>query len=392
MQVIIIGGGVGGLAAARGLLARGHTVEVYERSAALRTGGAALGLYANGLAALSAVGVSIADLGRRIDILEMADGAGRSAMPIDMAAVTEVLGHENRTVPRSALLRRLAEGLPSGVLRFGAGAVSVQGSSGNGAAPVRVEFADGSAAEGDAVIGADGIGSVVRDALPGLPPAKPSGWASWQALTPVPGAFTEGTVCRFVQGRDGNCGIMPAGDGLLQWWFDAPWDPEGPLPASPAGMLRARYAHWQDPQVAELLANARDGDLHPYPHYRHAVPRTWGEGPVTLLGDAAHAFPPMMAQGANQALEDAAALTWSLGGPDGPRGGTAAALRRYERARRPRAARASLISARPVNGPVVLPPSLAGSITPWAGRAFAASLASVSTVLAVEKRTRAAAR
>ncbi|GAA1076545.1 FAD-dependent oxidoreductase [Nocardiopsis composta] len=377
MKVIVIGAGVGGLCAARGLLARGHEVEVYEKGEALRTGGAALGIYANGVAALDALGIRIDDLGRRLDSLEMADSDGRPRFTVDVASIDRRLGRQTRGVPRRDLLLRLAEGLPEQVLRFGARAESVR-SAGRGA---EVAFADGSTVRGDAVIGADGIHSPLRRALPGLPPAKATGWATWQALTPVRHDFTESHRSRCVQGPEGMCGNMPAGGGLLQWWFDVPWTPDSPAPASPAAMLRDRFARWTDPLVVELLDRAKDEDLGLYPHFLHEVPKVWGEGAATLLGDAAHAFPPAMAQGANQTIEDALALTRALGDA-GEEVDVPEALRRYERTRRKGAALASSISSREMVTRN-LPPAAVSRAVPdalWTWQ-FRATLSSISTVL-----------
>ena len=88
--------------------------------------------------------------------------------------------------------------------------------------------------------------------------------------------------------------------------------------------------------MAQVLAAVSDADAGFFPHVRHRVPRVWGDGPVTLAGDAAHSMPPTRAQGANQALEDAWALAVALRGADGPAEVTAA-LRGYERARAPKA-------------------------------------------------------
>jgi FAD-dependent urate hydroxylase len=86
--------------------------------------------------------------------------------------------------------------------------------------------------------------------------------------------------------------------------------------------------------VGEVLGAIGDDEAGFFPHYRHAVPRTWGAGRATLIGDAAHSMPPTRAQGANQALEDAWALARALrGAEDIP-----SALRAFEHARSPKAA------------------------------------------------------
>ena len=76
------------------------------------------------------------------------------------------------------------------------------------------------------------------------------------------------------------------------------------MSSSPLSALRERFGDWATP-VRDVLAAAHDDDVGFFPHYRHKVPGRWGKGPMTLVGDAAHSFPPTRAQGANPGL-----LTW----------------------------------------------------------------------------------
>lgn len=341
MRVVIVGAGVGGLALARGLSDQGHEVEVHERAPGLRRGGAGLGLHANGVAALTALGVDVRGLGRRLDSLENRDSSGRVRYTVDLGAVRERYGFESRAVPRRALMELLADGLPRDTVRFGHVCTRVRL---NPDGTVSALFGDGTSATGDVVVGADGVRSAVRRDLWDGDPARPTGWASWQGLTRVPVELAEGTRAAVVQGRQGLCGMMPAGEGLVQWWFDVRWRPDTPVPGAPAVVLRRLFEGWDDPDVCAVLEHARDEDLALFEHVRYRMPRkVWGQGGATLLGDAAHAFSPSTAQGANQALEDALALSRALAerraGAD-----PAAALRRYEHARRGPVSLASLAS------------------------------------------------
>jgi FAD-dependent urate hydroxylase len=170
---------------------------------------------------------------------------------------------------------------------------------------------------------------VIRDALWGCDPAVSSGWATWQGVTAIPLDITSSRRGVMYVGPAGLCGLMPAGEGLLQWWFDQRWTPDTPAPESVTALLRERFGDWAEP-VHEVLESASDDDAGFFPHYRHPLPQTWGSGLITLVGDAAHSFPPTRAQGANQALEDAWALAVALRqrGDD-----VADVLRTYERAR-----------------------------------------------------------
>ena len=199
---------------------------------------------------------------------------------------------------------------------------------GNG---VRVDFEDGSSADGDVLIGADGLHSVVRDVV-GAPAAKSTGWCSWQGLVTLPD-IPDPHVARMMIGEHGNLGLWPAGGSALQWWFDLPWSPDFVRPQRPIEMIRSHFAGWSD-LVDEVLATLTDDDLapSPFPHFRHPIPGA-GAGAVTLLGDAAHTMPPTLAQGTNQALLDTMVLRKALS--DLPEGvDVSTALRWYENTRR----------------------------------------------------------
>jgi FAD-dependent urate hydroxylase len=113
-------------------------------------------------------------------------------------------------------------------------------------------------------------------------------------------------------------------------------------------LLTERYGRWASP-VPELLGALSRVEIEVYPHHRHRVPRVWGRGRCVLLGDAAHAMPPTLALGANQAMEDVWVLRRALTA-DLP-----SALHTYSRTRRRRVALASLLATRSmaVQGPLV---------------------------------------
>jgi FAD-dependent urate hydroxylase len=324
MRVLIIGAGIGGLAAARALKADGHAVSVFEQAPGLRQGGAAVTMWSNGTGILNELNVSLDGVGAPIDVLETRDRHGRLLLRVDVAQAAARYGHPHICLPRRRLLERIADGLPSNVIFFDRTCTGVA-QDGKG---VHAEFADGPTVRGDLLIGADGRGSAVRDQVWGKDPAELTGWATWQGLSPVPVDITTSHRSVLFVGRAGTCGLMPAGEGLLQWWFDQRWAPAMPAPASPVAALREHFGGWAAP-VRDVLAAITDDEAGFFPHYRHAVPRVWGAGPITVIGDAAHSMPPTRAQGANQALEDAWATVDALRtAADVP-----AALRTFERAR-----------------------------------------------------------
>ncbi|GHD28469.1 FAD-dependent monooxygenase [Nocardiopsis kunsanensis] len=340
MRVVVIGAGVGGLALAAGLVERGIGVEVHEKDERLHAGGAGVGLYPNGVAALNELGVAVDDLGRPIDVMETRDPEGRPALNIDVARISEHFGFVARTVPRRALLDRLHHRLPEGALHLGRECVGVRLHADGTASAV---FSDGTRSTGDVVVGADGAGSVVRAQLLGEDPPAMGRWASWQGLSTLDSPRAGGRVASLTQGRQGICGIMPAGNGLVHWWFDVRWRRGLPVTDDPVPVLRELFSSWNDPDVRAVLEQIESSQTRFFPHLNTRVRGRWGQDNTTLLGDAAHIFPPATAQGANQALEDAWALVTALG-DSGARADPAWALRRYEEVRHRPAAVASFAS------------------------------------------------
>ncbi|MBK0866131.1 FAD-dependent monooxygenase [Saccharopolyspora sp. HNM0986] len=335
MRVLVIGAGIGGLAAAKGLLEAGHDVEVFEHAEALRDGGAAVTVWSNGTAALGQLGVSLADVGRPLHSLRSITDSGRLLWEADLADVTERLGSPTIETPRRLLTGKLAAALPTHVLHFGRRCTGVAETADR----VVARFADGTSAEGDVLIGADGQRSVVRNQVLGGRPARMTGWASWQGLTRSDLPMAQGNQTVNIAGRVAHCGFIPAGGGLLHWWFDLPWQDGEPIGS--VRELRRAFAGWPDP-VWPLLEEIGPEDVGFFPHIRHKVPRIWGGPRTTLIGDAVHAMPPAVAQAANQTLEDAWLLSHLLGAVERH---PEEALRSYECERRSRVLKVSRTAA-----------------------------------------------
>lgn len=379
--MLIVGAGVGGLALANGLVARGHGVRVLERAEGRRDSGAAVTLFGNGKAAAAGLSAPLDGLGGRIDELEIRGADDRRYGLTDLRLMARRTGFAVETVPRAALLRRLTDLLPDGTVEYGAAVVeAIPNGTANGTGSGTVVDAAGVRNTADVVVGADGYRSAVRRSVLGDGDARRNGWSSWQGLTAVLPDLAEGTHARCYVGPAGLCGLMPAGGGLLQWWFDTQGTPgEGPV----TDWLAERFARYPQP-VTDLLAAMAPRDVHEYPHVLHEVKDRWGEGAVTLLGDAAHAFPPSQAQGANQALEDAWALARALDG-GGP---VEDLLRRYEKVRARRVRRVSRLAATEITNRM---PNAVGRfagrvLSPtMAGRAHLALIRRFSSVLNTDR-------
>ena len=375
-RILVIGAGVGGISIARALLRDGHNVTVFEQRPDMRPGGGAVTIWPNGSTVLEQLGVDMNGAGQLLSTVRIATSTGHPLVTIDLNAIVDRLGAPVRQVPRRVLLGRLLEGFPADRIRCNFRAVGVL-SSHDG---VRVQFEDGSSADGDLLIGADGLHSMVRNVVGGQP-AKPTGWCSWQGLITLPDVVDKDVALQII-GERGNVGLWPAGGSDLQWWFDLPWSTEFVRPDRPIDVIRSNFTGWSE-SVDRVLAALTDDDLidSPFPHFRHPIVRSPRDGAVTLLGDAAHTMPPILAQGTNQALLDTMVLRRALSdfeaGSDGGSGDLAGALRWYEKTRQRKITAVSWVTSRQlaqsksVLGPAAM---ISDSFGTWAMTTFLRSV------------------
>jgi FAD-dependent urate hydroxylase len=345
LRILVVGAGVSGISVARGLLRDGHDVAVFDQRPNVTVGGGAVTIWSNGATVLDQLGVDMDGAGQLLSTVRVMTSTGRPLASMDLNAMVNRLGAPVRMVPRRILLERLLKGFPIDRVRCKSRAVGVV-STADG---VRVDFEDGSSADGDLLIGADGLHSVVRSIV-GAQPAKPTGWCSWQGLVTIPD-IADPYVATMMIGEHGSLGMWPAGGSDLQWWFDLPWSPDFVRPQHPIEMIRSHFTGWSD-LVDRVLATLTDDDLapSPFPHFRHPIPRA-GAGAVTLLGDAAHTMPPTLAQGTNQALLDTMVLRKALSDLRNGCGDISSALRWYENTRRPKVKAVSWLTTQQVSRP-----------------------------------------
>lgn len=376
LRILVIGAGVGGISIARGLLRDGHDVTVFEQRSDTRPGGGAVTIWSNGSTVLDQLGVHMVGAGQLLSTVQISTSTGRPLVNIDLTTIVDRLGGTVRMVPRRVLLERLLEGFPAERIRCNSRVVGAVDTAGG----VRIEFEDGSSTDGDLLIGADGLHSVVRG-IAGAPPAKPTGWCSWQGLITLPHIADKHVALQII-GENGNVGLWPSGGRELQWWFDLPWSPDFVRPAHPIDTLRANFTGWSE-SVDRVLAMLTDEDLapSPFPHFRHPIPRSPRRGAMTLLGDAAHAMPSILAQGTNQALLDTMVLCKALSefrpGAGGNTADLSDALRWYEKTRRPKLSAVSWVTSRQMSqSESVLKPAamISDSIGTWAMTTFLRSL------------------
>ncbi len=342
LNIGIVGGGVGGLAAAIALHKAGHRVTVFEQASRYGRVGADINLTPNAVKVCDGLGIGQAlrehgaqpthrisrtwDTGEETSRLEMAEAAVRSYNAPQI------------TIHRADLLEALTSRLPAGVLTLEKRVATVERQA-QGAC---VRFADGTQQAFDLVIGADGIHSVVRAALFGQDHPEFTGLVSFRATIarekvaqlPNIDAFTKWwgpqpsiQIVTFPlnRGREQFIFATTAQDG----WRDESWTLPGDVHE-----LRRIYQDFH-PEARALLDACTEVTKSAL-YVREPMPQ-WSQGAVTLLGDACHPMVPFMAQGACMALEDAVVLARALQGVDQP--GVAAALARYENTRKERTAR-----------------------------------------------------
>lgn len=382
LRILVIGAGAGGISIARGLLRDGHDVTVFEQRPDVHPGGGAVTIWSNGATVLRQLGVNMDGAGQELSAVRVVTASGRRLATLDLAAIADGLGAPVRMVPRRVLLERLLKGFPAERIRWNSRAIAVTEAD-NG---VRVEFDDGSRVDGDLLIGADGLHSMVREAL-GAQRAEPTGWCSWQGLVTLPDVVDK-RIALVAVGEHGNLGLWPAGNSDLQWWFDLPWSSGFVRPERPIDVIRSNFTGWFDP-VDRVLEALTDDDLthSPYPHFRHPIPGA-GHGALTLLGDAAHTMPPTLAQGTNQALLDTMVLCRALS----VNGDVRSALRWYEKTRRHRVAAVSRVASLQVShGEAVLQPAsmIPDRLTTWALMTFLRSSSHRRMSAAIDRDIRA---
>ena len=326
-NAIVIGAGIGGLAAATALARQGVAVTLYEKAEKISEVGAGLQISPNGLAVLRALGleeglIRAGAVPARAVVLEDYK-AGSSVARLDLTRLT---GQKYLFVHRHDLITVLARAAREANVTLELGQEVAEVTPGD---LPGIRLSTGEAARAEVVICADGLHSVGRSVVsPGTQPVF-TGQVAWRATVPARDPAPQVHVT-MAPGR--HLVRYPLRQGRLMnivavqeraAWADEGWHHQD----DPAN-LRAAFADFGGP-AAELLGQVEQVGL--WGLFRHPVAERWSKEQVFLLGDAAHPTLPFLAQGANLALEDAWVLAQCL-----KQDGAAA---RYQEKRRARAAR-----------------------------------------------------
>lgn len=333
-KALVIGGGIAGPVTALALRRAGVEAAVYEAygSSAEGVGGTFM-IASNGLAALAAVGLEaeVAEVGQPVErmVIEDAEGGVLTEFP-------EASGRLMRRAELYAVLqRRLAEeGVP---VRYGKRLTGVE----EHPTGVTARFADGTTADGDLLVGADGTRSVVRGLIdPAAPGPRYTGLIGVGGYSAhrLDGPRAAGTSVHFAQGPRAFFGYWALRDGSGTAWFSNVPQPEQLTPEQARAVSRedwlalARERHAGDLPAREVLAAADAASVEVFPRLEimPSVPH-WYRDRLVLVGDSVHAPSNSSGQGVSLAVESAVELARCLAGRPDP----ASALAAYEAVRRP---------------------------------------------------------
>lgn len=322
-RILIVGGGIAGLTLAAALRRQGFPAELVERSPTWQAIGAGIMLHGNGMRILRRLGISddVEQAGTRLLRWSFCDQQGEQLCEIDLPALWGEVG-PTIGIARTELQQVLRVAAADVPCRLGLALTSLIQDEQR----VRVGFSDGSSGDYDLVVGADGLASTVRRLALEQTPVGYTGLMVWRSL-----ALHEQASMQVLLGEGCVFGLVPVGEGLT-YGFGIEGSPR--FHAELSGRLervRCRFAAFGGAVPAYLAALSRDEQLHCAP-IEWVDLQQWHHGRVVLIGDAAHAGPPMMAQGGCMAMEDAWVLAEVLSQAES----VESALDRYASRRRPR--------------------------------------------------------
>ncbi|MER5439903.1 NAD(P)/FAD-dependent oxidoreductase [Streptomyces sp. NPDC002790] len=321
LKIAIVGAGYGGAAAAKALGLLGADVTVYEQASRIREVGAGIGLRPVTMNRFREWGIfdAIAPVSSPSEYFEILTPTGepimKEAWPAD--------GEQTRThlIHRGDFIEALLGALPEGMVRLGHRLESVED---RGDSSV-LTFADGSTAEADLVVGADGIKSVVRQRLFSDKEPVFSGEHAYRAVIPVAdarGMVTDDNLRMYI-GRGTKIYLLPlrhrdqVSFDITALCPDGEWTPQ----VTKEDILRTVEGF--DERLVDITRGLDMDTVNARAVYDIDPIDTWHTDSVVLIGDAAHSMLHHQGQGANSAIEDAGALADALREADSVKEGLA---------------------------------------------------------------------
>lgn len=306
-QALVVGGGIGGLAAALSLSREGIQCRILERNSSLGVGGTGLTLWPNALRRLDRLGLLEKILAHASPLKsgEIYDGHNRLLSRVNLAAIEEQSGLPLICVRRTDLYSVLLSGLENVDISTGAICTGYEPRG----AKVAALMDGGEAIETDLLVAADGIRSRIRSQMLREDPLVYAGWMTWRGVAELPeGTFPAGLYREFF-GRGSRFGIFAIKDDLAYWYGtrNGPHDDRAPVDPAHKQEALSWFGGWPAPARTVIEATKPEDLVRTGVFDTRPLPR-WCDGPVLLLGDAAHPMTPDLGQGACQALEDALSL------------------------------------------------------------------------------------
>ena len=306
-RILIIGAGIGGLTTALALQREGINATVFERVKELHEVGAGLGIWPNAVRAFQKIGFSglLEMIGKPATCSAILTWQGQtlSETPVEKRFGTPIIA-----VHRADLQATLHKALGEGVVHMDAACVGFQQDD----TGIRAQFADGQEVEGDLLVGADGLHSVIRSQLFGAAKPRYSGHTAWRGIAHITPRQWYEQFATETWGQGRLFGLVPLTQGRM-YWYAALTTPEGMRDKEHGKKeeLLELFQSYHEPVANVIEATEECAILRNDIYDRPPLPR-WSKGRVTLLGDAAHPMTPNLGQGANQAIEDAVVLAACL--------------------------------------------------------------------------------
>lgn len=309
MKIAIIGGGIGGLAAAVGLHKIGIKAHVYEQTRSFKPLGAGIGIGSNVMLALTKLGVSedILKSGMTLKEQRFLNGQFKVMNTIDFTLLKKRFGEENITIQRADLHHALFAAVDSAYFHFDKKVEQFEQTNQH----VLLTFTDGMEKVVDYVIAADGIHSVFRQTL--IPSSTPryAGYTCWRGISKNQGDVPL-HLSSEAWSKHGRFGWAPLYNGDVYWFACVNAKEKDPhyLALDKTGVSE-QFAHFS-PTVERLINETDDAYFLHHDIYDIKPLSTYIYDRICLLGDAAHATTPNMGQGAGQSIEDAYVLMNAL--------------------------------------------------------------------------------